>query len=225
MPTDAFEMALVHRVFRDELRSAPELIGSVQPGQRERLKLVADHITNVLGMLHHHHMAEDELLWPKLHARIPQCTDDIQRMEAEHELIAKWAHSVELSLAAWIAAPRLTPGQLENWSESTHTLVSDLNELARLVDAHLDAEESEVVPLINANVSDDEWRATTERGASFLNRSNIRFGLAVIGMIIEGCSDDQRRRFFAGMPRPQRLLVRLFGRHAASRYRARLESA
>ena len=88
MPVDAFEMALVHRVFRDELRCAPMLISSAQPGPLKQLKRVADHIANVLSALHHHHMGEDELLWSELQDRISQQSKDIRRMETEHELIA-----------------------------------------------------------------------------------------------------------------------------------------
>lgn len=222
MPTDAFEMALVHRVFRNELRSAPRLIGSVQPGQRGRLKVVADHVANVLAALHHHHMAEDELLWPKLHTRIPHRAEEIQRMQEEHELIAKLVGSVELRLADWIAASRFT-AQIATQSRAAQTLISDVKVLAGLVNEHLDGEEERVVPLINENVTDAEWRATTERGGAFVSGRNIRFGIAFVGMALEGCTVDERRRFLAGMPSPQRLLVRWFGRRAATSYRARLD--
>lgn len=68
---------------------APRLIRSVQLGQRRRLKRKAGHITNVLATLHHHHLTEDELLWPILHARQPMRTEHIHRVKTEHEFIAK----------------------------------------------------------------------------------------------------------------------------------------
>ncbi|OBF11503.1 hypothetical protein [Mycobacterium sp. 852002-10029_SCH5224772] len=52
MSTDAFEIALVRRVFRDELTYAPQLISPVSPGRRGRKKLVAGHIANVLAASH-----------------------------------------------------------------------------------------------------------------------------------------------------------------------------
>jgi hypothetical protein len=73
-------MAVVHRLFRSELSWAGRLIGVVEPGQRARVNQVAGHLANVLAALHHHHMAEDERLWPILHARIPLRSNDIQRM-------------------------------------------------------------------------------------------------------------------------------------------------
>jgi hypothetical protein len=62
MPTDAFEMALVYRAFRDQIASAPRLISTVSPDRPRRRKLVASHIANVLTALHHNHMGKDELL-------------------------------------------------------------------------------------------------------------------------------------------------------------------
>ncbi|MCV7401766.1 hemerythrin domain-containing protein [Mycobacterium fragae] len=224
MPTDAFEMALVHSIFRKELQSAPHLVRSVRPGQRGRANRVAGHTKNVLAALHHHHMAEDELLWPKLHDRMPQCAEDIQRMETEHEFIAKAVVGVELRLTEWIAATNSTR-HFAIQSRASQMLVSEIRALGELVSDHLAAEEERIVPLINENMSDAEWRAVTERGGSFLTGRNVWFGLAFVGMALEACTIDERRRFLAGMAPPQRLLVRLLARRAATSYRARLGSA
>jgi hemerythrin-like domain-containing protein len=224
MPTDAFEMALVHDVFRDELRSAPELIRNLRPDQRGRRKRVADHISNVLAALHHHHTAEDELLWPTLHARvIPLRSEDVHRMETEHALIAKLVDSVELRLADWIAATDGTAAEIAAQSRAAQMLIYEVETLAELVGDHLTTEEERVLPLINEHITDAEWRAVTERGGAFLSGRNIWFGIAFVGMVFEACTADERRRFLAGMPPPQRLLVRLFVRRAAAGYRARLE--
>ncbi|WP_238963947.1 hypothetical protein KN248_016430 [Mycobacterium paraintracellulare] len=99
-----------------------------------------------------------------------------------------------------------------------------MTSLADLVGDHLNAEEERVVPLINENVTDAEWRAVTERGAAFLNGRNVWFGIAFVGMALEASTTEERRRFLAGMPPPQRLLVRLCVRHVTARYRARVES-
>ncbi|HEY1841737.1 MAG TPA: hemerythrin domain-containing protein [Mycobacterium sp.] len=216
MPADAFEMALVHRVFRDELRCAPILVGSVQPGQGRRLKRVVDHIANVLSALHHHHMAEDELLWPKLHERTPEHAEIIRHMETEHELIATSVDKVHLLLADWIATAHS--------ASAAQRLISGIKELTELVDAHLVHEEERIVPLINENITSDEWRAATGRGASFISGRNIAFAIAFAGMTLDSCTADEYRRFLACMPSPQRLLVRLFARRVGARYRARLRA-
>jgi hemerythrin-like domain-containing protein len=223
MSTDAFEMALVHRVFRNELRSAPLLIANARPAQRRRVERVADHVTNTLAALHHHHMAEDELLWPKLHVRVPLHGDEIRRMETEHELIAKTVVRVKRKLADWSAASCSEPVPGPTHRNAMHSLISEIEALAEIVCQHLREEEEHVVPLINENITDAEWLATTRRGGSLVSGHNIEFGLAFVEMTLEGCDADERGRFLAGMPRPQRLLVRLFGRMVVKRYRARLQ--
>lgn len=223
MPTDAFEMALVHRVFRCELESAPELIRSVHPGQHGRAKRAAGHIENVLSALHHHHMAEDELLWPKLSARIPVHAKDIRSMETEHEFIAKSVIRVKLCLAEWVGPAASPIAQPATQARATDMLLAELKSLAELVGDHLSAEEERVVPLINENLTDAGWRAVTERGGSFLTGRNMWFGLAFVAMALETCTADERRRFLTGMPPPQRWLVRLFARRASVGYRARLD--
>ncbi|WP_156622959.1 hemerythrin domain-containing protein [Mycobacterium sp. 1164966.3] len=224
MPTDAFEMAMVHRVFRSELRSASELIRQVHPGQYGRRKRVADHILNVLAALHHHHHAEDELLWPTLRSRVRLRADDIDRMETEHALMAKLVSSVEVRLAAWIADTDCTAAGCAPQSSAAQKLIYEIETLAELVNEHFNAEELRVVPLINECITDAEWHATTERGASFLTVHNIGFGVAFIGMVLETCTVDERRRFLAGMSAPRRVLAKLFAGRVASSYRARLES-
>lgn len=222
MPTDAFEMGIVHRTVRRELTRAPGLISRVQPGQPARQKLVASHIANVISALHHHHTAEDERLWPILHARIPMHSHDIVRMQGQHEQIANSMARVELRLSEWLETTDSMTPRRDAWSRTTGSLIADLEALAELVSDHLRAEEELMVPLINAHITEPEWRAVTQQGGSFINR-NMWFVLAFLGMALEACTPDERRRFLAGMPRPHRLLARLFARRALAGYRARLE--
>lgn len=177
MSTDAFEMALVHRVFRDALEYSPQLIGSVRPGQRKRRRFVASHIANILAALHHYHLAEDELVWPILRTRAPLRAEDIHCMETEHAVVAKLADSVGLRLAAWIAATDSTAENIAARPMATETLIFELEALAELVGDHLSAEEERVLPVINQYLTDAEWRAVTERASSFLNSRRMWFGL------------------------------------------------
>jgi hypothetical protein len=61
-------MVLVHRLFRRELGNASDVIGGVAAGDVKRSGLVAGHLGHMVAGLHHHHAAENELVWPKLHA-------------------------------------------------------------------------------------------------------------------------------------------------------------
>lgn len=140
MAIDAFDMALVHRVFRNELRNAPRLVGEVSVGDTRRSAIVAGHVELMVAALHHHHAAEDELIWPKLHARAATRASDIVRMEDQHRGIADAVEQVQGILPSWIGSAD---------TSSTRRLGAALEELFTRVDGHLDEEERYIVPLIN----------------------------------------------------------------------------
>jgi hypothetical protein len=58
----AFEMTMVHRVFRNELPRVPGPITSVHAGDAERAAVVNAHLSFIVAVLHHHHAAEDDLI-------------------------------------------------------------------------------------------------------------------------------------------------------------------
>ena len=88
MPTDAFEMALVHQAFRNELHNAAGLIRDVNGRDTNRAAIVGGHVDFIATALHHHHAAEDEVIWPKLRERAATREVDITRMEDTHRDIA-----------------------------------------------------------------------------------------------------------------------------------------
>ncbi len=97
MPSDPFEMAVIHRAFRAEFGNLPGLIRAVAPVDTKRSALIGGHFGNMISVLHHHHAAEDEVLSPKLHARVPGCDKEIQRVEDEHAGIADSIDKVRTS--------------------------------------------------------------------------------------------------------------------------------
>jgi hypothetical protein len=109
MPTDAFDMAVVHRVFRSELHNAPGLIRDVKAGDIERSAIVGGHLSFIVAALHHHHAAEDELVWSKLRAQAPAGAVEITRMEDAHRGIADDVARVQDIVASWVTSADLRP--------------------------------------------------------------------------------------------------------------------
>jgi hemerythrin-like domain-containing protein len=210
----AFEMAMIHRVFRTELHAVPELIDGVQPGDTKRAAIINAHLSFIVAVLHHHHAAEDDLIWPKLHARMPLRDSDIRRMEDAHRAIAAGVATAKGTGSAW--AKTAAPSAAER-------LRTAVDELTGLVDMHLDAEERDVVPLIEECITAPEWKKVTARGASFL-RTHPRLGLVFGGCILEGVSDDDKRRFLASVPSAARMMWQLVGTRTYESYRAKLYS-
>ena len=212
MATDAFEMAMVHRAFRTELRNAAGLVRDTEPGDTKRSALVAAHLTFMADALHHHHLAEDELLWPKLHERAPSLGAHAARMERQHNGIARAFATVRAIAPRW-------RGSAER--AVTDELASAVDALCALVDEHLADEEANAVPLINEYLTAKEWQQVIDRGAAFLWK-HPKLALALGGFVLAEAYPDEQVRFLAGVPLPQRTLMRLFGGRVHVSYRMRL---
>lgn len=208
--TVAFDMPVVHRAFRNELHSIPDLIGAVRDGDATRAATVNAHLRFIVTVLHHHHAAEDDLIWPKLHARVPMRDDDITRMEHEHQAVAAGVDAAMSAGAVWAKTGATADAE---------PLLSAVAQLIGLVDVHLDDEERDVVPLIEEYITAPEWKQLIARGAAIL-RTHPKLGLVIAGFVLEGVSEEDGRRFLAGVPAPARLLWHLVGVRLYERYRA-----
>ena len=213
MTVNTLDMLLVHRVFRREFHDVTELIDGVSDGDAARARVVGDHLAFMLSALHHHHAAEDELVWPKLRDRVAGSEADIARMEDEHSAIAGAVHRTEVLLGPWVESGSRGGGR---------QLAAAAAELTVLLDEHLEDEERIALPIIEKHLRDDEWQATLKRGASFLSARNARLGVVLLGMVLSAASKDERRVFISNLPVPQRLMAKLFGTRAAASYKKRL---
>jgi iron-sulfur cluster repair protein YtfE (RIC family) len=216
MPTDAFDMAIVHRAFRTELHNAPGLVRDVDPGDTVRSAVVGAHLEFIVAALHNHHMTEDDLIWPKLRARAPASAEDIARMEQAHRGIDNADAEVKSILASWVPSADARLAQ---------QLIEAVDDLSARVDEHLADEEQNIVPLINQHITPEEWQKCAARAAEFLSRKNLRHGLVLGGLVLDASSADEARRILASVPLPQRILVRMLARRTSARYQANLYGA
>jgi hypothetical protein len=212
MAVDAQDMALVHRVFRREFHDLPALIAAVPAGDTARAKVVGNHLQFMVDALHHHHAAEDKLGWPVLLGRVPEHAAVIERMAGEHVRIAEAVTRTQSLLAQW---------QAQGDQAVADELSSCVAELTTLVVEHLDDEERNAVPIIENHLTPDEWQAAINRGAAFLS-SHPRLGIVLGGLVLDYAAPDERQKFLAGVPLPQRMLVRLLSARVTAAYRRRL---
>lgn len=210
---DPFQMAMIHRAFRIEFANIPTLIRSVAPGDTKRATLIGGYLADLSSVLHHHHAAEDELLWPLLRRRAALRDDDVQRAEAAHRGIAELLDTVESVRPAWTdsGAPRLA-----------ERLGTAVDELCIGLNAHLDHEELEIVPLIAEHVTPKEWQAVIDRGAAYVKPSNLWFSLAYGAVLLHNATPEESRRFIASIPLPLRIVLKLIGGRAFASYQGRL---
>lgn len=213
MACDPFQMPLIHQACRREFGAMPKLITDVPPEDRRRATVVTLHIGNMVSLLHHHHAAEDAVLWPALRARISDGTAVADDAEAQHEGIAECFNDVERLRRAWSASPG---------ADNANPLVAAIEKLSRRAETHFADEESTIVPLIREHVTAQEWQAFIDRGAAYVRPSTLKFALAFAGMMVQNATSDEQRRLAASVPIGPRLALKAFGMQAYRSYCAKV---
>jgi iron-sulfur cluster repair protein YtfE (RIC family) len=131
-------MPVVHTLFRRELRLAGGLLRACPTGDRPRRRR-GDHLDLVGEVLHHHHTAEDELLWPLLLERVPdELAPIVHLMESQHGRVEQLLDEITPLLAQW----RRTAGATER-----DRMAELYDELYVALAEHLDAEEQRLLPI------------------------------------------------------------------------------
>ena len=202
---DNQEMVVVHRVFRREYRLAPKMVAGVRAGDTARAAVIAAHLDELGGMLHHHHTGEDELVWPRLQERVAVSAELVARMETQHDRVARLMQRVD----------ELLP----QWRETADAAVRDdlaevLAEASAALDEHLAEEEREVLPLVEQHMTVAEWAELGERGRAGMAKDRM---LVLLGHILEDATPGERQVFLGHAPAPARVLYKLVGRRKWAR--------
>ena len=197
---DTSDMVIVHRMFRRECALLPKLVAAVAGGDVARARTVAGHAREVLDMLHHHHVGEDELLWPRLSARTRFHADLLARMDSQHQGLAVLLEQAATALAEWQDAPT---------AHTSKPLTVILEQLSRGLNEHFDEEEAAILPIVERVITAAEYQEVGQRG---LVSIPLTRRLIVLGYLLEGATPQERNVFLAAIPRPVRLAYRLIGR-------------
>ena len=203
---DTSDMVIVHRMFRHECALLPQLVDAVAGG---------GHAREVLDMLHHHHVGEDELLWPRLSARTRFHTDLLARMDSQHQGLAVLLEHAATAFAAWQDAPT---------AHTSAPLTALLEQLSTGLNEHFDEEEAAILPIVERVITAVEYQEVGQRG---LMSIPLTRRLVVLGYLLEGATPQERTDFLAAIPAPARLAYRLIGarqhRHETTRLRGPLQ--
>ena len=211
---DTSDMVIVHRMFRRECALLPQLVAAVAGGDVARARTVAAHAREVLDMLHHHHVGEDELLWPRLSARTRFHADLLARMDSQHQGLAVLLEHAATSFTAWQDAPT---------APTSTALTTLLEQLSARLNEHFDEEEAAVLPIVERVITAAEYQEVGQRG---LVSIPLTRRLVVLGYLLEGATPQEQSDFLAAVPAPARLAYRLIGarqhRHETTRLRGPL---
>ncbi|WP_176993439.1 hemerythrin domain-containing protein [Nonomuraea jiangxiensis] len=205
-----WEMVVVHRVFRRELKLMPELIRRATPGDTERAARLASFVNEILDGLHHHHEAEDKLLWPLLLDRVVFEVDLVNAMERQHERVASHIEALRGPLGAWGRS-----------GEGGGRVAGVLDRLHDDLVVHLDQEEERILPLVAEHITKEEWDRLSEYGRSHLSKDRLLFQL---GALLEDASHWERQAFLDLLPLPARVLWAVVGKRQYRKEIARIRA-
>lgn len=199
------EMVIVHTVFRTHLAALPDLLCAVPDGDRHRAEELVHWLTELLTGLHHHHVGEDELMWPLLVSRAPQDRALVLRMEEQHSRIADLVSACHRDGSAFADAGT------HRDALALATTVRDLNDTLA---EHLFEEELHVLPLVREVMSVDEWQALADRGNASIPKEQR---LVFLGFMLHIATPEQRALLRAQLPLPARIAWRIIGKREFGR--------
>ncbi|HEY4024687.1 MAG TPA: hemerythrin domain-containing protein [Pseudonocardiaceae bacterium] len=209
---DTREMVAVHRAFRREFRQGADLVQQAPAGDLRRATQIADHLELVVSVLHHHHSAEDEHVWPLLLKRAAMRAALVHRMETQHEDMAQHLEKVQMLLAQW----RSTAA-----SSVATELSSTLRQLNKALVEHLDDEESSILPIVEECMTVAEWAKV---GEAAVEGTPISQRFTVFGLLLEEATPAEAELLFGTMPAIARIIWKVSAKRAAARYIRRVRA-
>src|SRR4051794_36814405 len=144
----------------------------VGPGELDRIGALDDQIAMLVRVLHHHHTAEDDGIWPIIRAADPAAGAIFDRLEADHDELQLLLDEVnDSSRPIGLRAPVL---------RALHTKLCE----------HLACEERDGVPLIGRHVSAAQWDEIGERMLASTDRKDLP---AIVGWLHQHATPEQWR--------------------------------
>lgn len=204
---DTTDMHAVHDCFRKEFARLPITVKSISDGDSHRADAVGGHILFLADFLHAHHASEDELVWPLLRERSPEASGLVDDMVSQHERLQAQLDTARRQAEAWMAAP----GNQERAALHT-TLIALEKELLH----HLAVEEQQVLPLVERDMSDEEWFAVGEHSRASFPPEHL---VIAIGLVLDNTSTERGEAILAAMPPEARAAFEQDGRLAYLAYR------
>jgi hypothetical protein len=146
-PADTSMMRIVHTALRRDIaRAQAVLTEPPYPDQPQRAALGA-HLQWMIGFLHRHHESEDTYLYPAVREANPGAGGLLDEMDADHEAIQPA-----------MAAVTRTAARYEREPEGREELLAALGSLADVLLPHLRREEDELMPVVSATITEQQWR-------------------------------------------------------------------
>lgn len=213
-PHDHTGMYVMHHGFRRDLARFSSSIALTPIGEVDTWSALSRRWARFTHVLHEHHHAEDEHYWPVLDAAVTRrgtASDraQVEAMSTEHAEIDPALAALTGGFEAMVHHP---------CEDHQHALEIRLAGLREVLGAHLEHEETIVLPLVQRVMSTADF-AAVERAIESGYR--LRDAPFLIGWVTDGLPEDARERILIRSGPPFRLLYAVLHRpHARREQRA-----
>lgn len=209
-PYDQTGMYVMHHAFRRDLARFVAAVGRTPVDAAEVWTALAERWKRFEDALHHHHVVEDEAIWPVLLRHADAAGDacaraTLEAMEAEHDLIDPALDACAEGFRRMTLLP----------SEPVRaTLHREMAALQAGLAEHLRHEETEALPLLQRTMTPEEWAAAEAAASRAYPAKMVPF---LVPWVLDRLPQEGRDRIIAEAGAAYALIHRLFRDRYAKR--------
>lgn len=196
----AYGLMLNHNAIRADLPRLEQCVRGTSVLDRDAAGLLTQWFGFIARALHHHHEAEDEDIYTLLAERDPTFKAAVAPLIDEHEKLTALVTSVETTLAALRDAS-------SDAERATHSsaLVEHVSALNKVLIAHLDREEMEILDRMAAHLTQKDMRRIENK---MRRRAPLKDVALVLPWIYDTASEEDRAVFMKMIPWMFKVLMR-----------------
>ena len=155
---DIIGMKLAHRTMLADLRRTAAVAAQISAGRVRptpaRVRALARYLNLLADSIHHHHAAEDDILWPVIEKRAGAHID-LTGLSDDHSVLDPKLARLRSAAAALLAEPRS--------EDAAASLALQLAQLRDLLEEHIAEEERDVFPVILNYLTVADWAEVENR--------------------------------------------------------------
>jgi hemerythrin-like domain-containing protein len=204
---------LVHKAFRETGREIAECLAGLDPSDTQRVSGVADVWEFYSRQLRHHHVNEDDVIWPTLVRRRAAYVEIEREMEKEHEEMDAVLDPADAAVSAMRRSPS---------TETVKTAADAVAAFDRVLIAHLDHEEQIALPAVHEALGRKEFDKMGEDFLKSIPKDDLPYAAASLDEWAHEVPDRDRP---PPPPLPVRLLVALSWRRKYRKFVAPIRAA